>query len=59
MSKHDAFRRITDKEFVYVPADKTDVRKTFERIREQQKADVARDAETRLRKILQLRKGPR
>lgn len=33
-------KRITDKEFKYVPASKTDIRKTFARIRAEQKKEA-------------------
>ena len=34
--------RILDKEFRYVPSSRTDIRKTFKRIREQLKAEAAK-----------------
>lgn len=45
--------RITDKSFVYVPAVKTDIRKTFKRIREQQK----REREARPQSVVPMRKA--
>ena len=49
-----------DRDFVYVSSDKTDIRKTFERVREELKALAERErqcAEERLRKTIQLRKA--
>jgi hypothetical protein len=40
-------KKITDPDFVYVPAIKTDIRKTFERIRKEQKEAKANVAPIR------------
>ena len=53
-------KRITDRSFVYVPSDKTDVAKTFQRVREELKAKLEEkakeEAKDRLNKILQMRR---
>jgi hypothetical protein len=46
-------KRITDKDFRYVPAAKTDIRKTFARIRAEQKKAV----EERNTKVTKLREA--
>ena len=51
-------KRITDKSFKYVPAAETDIRKTFDRIRREQKAKEERErqnAAERLRKCIEMK----
>lgn len=58
----DSVKRLTDKDFIYVSADKTNVRETFERIRREREADKERERlniQERLRKTIQIRRGER
>jgi YesN/AraC family two-component response regulator len=48
-------KHILDSAFAYTPADKTDIRKTFERIRQQIEEQKQRDAEKRQDRILKWR----
>jgi hypothetical protein len=45
-------KRLTDKDFIYVPAERTDLKKTFARIREQQRVE----AEWRLKNAIDLKR---
>jgi hypothetical protein len=52
-------RKITDKDFLYVPADKTDVRKTFARVRKEQEEERERlrqEAAARLKNVISNRR---
>jgi hypothetical protein len=51
-------KRITDKDFVYVSSDKTDVRQTFARIRKEQDEERERlkqEAAARLKVVIERR----
>jgi YesN/AraC family two-component response regulator len=50
-------KHILDSAFAYTPADKTDIRKTFERIRQQIDEQKRREAEKRLDQVIRFRKG--
>lgn len=55
-------KSILDRSFIYVPADKTDVRKTFEMAREKQKAEAERErqeASWRLKNVIEAKKKAR
>jgi hypothetical protein len=51
-------KKITDKDFVYVPADRTDVKATFTRIRKEQqeiREKKKEEAAARLKNVIQRR----
>jgi len=48
---------ITDQAFVYVPASHTDIRKTFERVRQEQKPRTPLTRKLELRQIVGNRSG--
>ena len=49
-------KRITDKDFRYTPAAKTDIRKTFARIRREQEQE-RKAAEESLQRIIQIKRA--
>jgi hypothetical protein len=52
-------KRITDKDFVYVSSDKTDIKATFSRIRKEQEEEREREkqeAAARLRNVISTRR---
>jgi hypothetical protein len=51
-------KRITDKDFVYVSSDKTDVRQTFARIRKEREEELEREKQelaARLKNVISRR----
>lgn len=53
-------KKITDKGFVYVPSDRTDVKATFKRIRDEIAAyaeNERREAEARLKGVIQIKRS--
>jgi hypothetical protein len=52
-------KRLLDRDFLYVPADKTDVRKTFSRVRKEQEEERERlrqEAAARLKNVISNRR---
>lgn len=47
-------KHILDRDFKYVPAAATDIRKTFERVKAEQEAAKAKEQEKRMEKIIRL-----
>lgn len=55
-------KKITDKDFVYIPANSTDLKATFSRIRKEQEEERERlkqEAAARLRNVISNRRFPK